>query len=315
MLLTTPGNQEALRGLVTVRRRLTRDDPVVLRRQATAYQQAMLRGTETEEHYTVEAMALLVEANLRAAGEIETERGASPPPAAAATPPPAAVRTPPTPRAEGPRVAETPAARPTRQRPTTRPVAQAVQTPPSASPQPTPPQPTPGAAATVTPAPKTTVAESPLDVNEPFFVVQIGPVTDSGRVSEIVGELTLSGYTAGVRRRDEPQSFQVASEALTRDAAERRAQALLAYGFRSRLIVLAGGLAQLEFGVFPSAEGAEALASRIRTHGYHATVVRGGGTGYFITAGPYRRSVTEAIVKIIRTRFGTSLGLTVSPAP
>lgn len=329
LLLTNPSHRDAMLGLVTVRRRLAGDDPTSLRRQAAAYQQAIARRSETEEHFTVEAMALLAQANLIAAEEIEAER-AKPPTPAAATPGPPLAPVPPTasprsqspqtatPRAQAspppsPRAAASPTPRPARQSPP--PIAQVIPTPAQRSAPPTPratATATP-AAAPVTPSPQS--AEQPVDAQEPFLVVRIGPVSDVARVSEIVGELTLSGYSAGVSRRDEPLSFLVVSETLARQTAERRAQVLAGYGFRSRLIALSGGLVQLEFGVFQSADAAEALAIRIRTRGYHAGVVREGGTGYLITAGPYRQTVANAVVRLVRTRFGPGLGVSVSAAP
>lgn len=316
--LISPTHGDAMRGLVIVRRRLAGDDPVVLRRQAAAYQQAIARRVETEEHFTAEAMAVLAQANLIAAEEIEAERARAQPTRASATSGPAPqVQSTPSPRAQttpalSPRVQTTPVPSPRAQTsPSPGPTRPRTE-PPVAQPVPTPPQtpPRPG-----TPAPQATAVEPPVDLNEPFLVVRIGPVSDAGRVSEIVGELTLSGYSAGVSRRDEPVSFQVVSETLVREVAERRAQVLTGYGFRSRLIPVAGGLALLEFGVFQSAEPAEALASRIRSRGYFAGVVREGGTGFLITAGPYRQTVANSIVRLIRNRFGAGLLVSVSAAP
>ncbi len=312
VLLINPAHGDAMRGLVQVRRRLAGDNPVTLRRQAAAFQQAIARGSETQEHFTGPAMAVLAQANIIAAEEIEAERARARSPGAGASPgapPPPAPPSPrvqttaaPSPRAQvTPRVAASPTVRPTVER-TAPPVAQPVPTPAPATPIPTP-------------APRATTVEQPIDSNEPFLVVRIGPVPDTGRVSEIVTELTVSGYSAGVSRRDDPLSFQVASEILAREVAERRAQVLAGYGFRSRLIPVAGGLAQLEFGVFQSADAAEALASRIRTRGYHAGVVREGGAGFLITAGPYRLTVANTIVRLIRSRFGPTLIVSVSAAP
>ncbi|MGQ0551158.1 MAG: SPOR domain-containing protein [Armatimonadota bacterium] len=308
--LISPTHGDAMRGLVIVRRRLAGDDPVVLRRQAAAYQQAIARRVETEEHFTAEAMAVLAQANLIAAEEIEAERARTQPTRVGATSGPSPrVQSTPSPRAQAtpapsPRVQTTPVPSPRAQTsPSPPPVAQPVPTPPQ-----TPPRPG-------TPAPQATAVEPPVDVNEPFLVVRIGPISDAGRVSEIMGELTLSGYSAGVSRRDEPVSFQVVSETLVREVAERRAQVLAGYGFRSRLIPVAGGLALLEFGAFQSAEPAEALASRIRSRGYYASVVREGGTGFLITAGPYRQTVANNIVRLIRNRFGAGLLVSVSAAP
>ncbi len=309
LLLINPAHSDAMRGLVLVRRRLAGDNPLVLRRQTVAFQQAIARGTETEEHFTAPAMAVLAQANLIAAEQIDAERARSRSPGAGATAGPPST---PSPRVQvtpgtSPRALESPTVRATRQR-TEPPVAQPIPTPAQ-----TPPR--PAALTTGTPAAQGTAVEPPVDSNEPFFLVRIGPVSDTGRVSEIVGELTLSGYSAGVSRRDDPLSFQVVSDTLAREAAERRAQVLAGYGFRSRLIAVAGGLAQLEFGVFQSADAAEALASRIRTRGYHASVVREGGTGFVITAGPYRQTVANTIVRLIRSRFGAGLIVSVSAAP
>ncbi|MGH2405951.1 MAG: SPOR domain-containing protein [bacterium] len=314
LLLVNPSHRDAMLGLVMVRRRLAADDPAVLRRQAAAYQQAITRGAETEEHFTVEAMALLAQASLMAAEEIEAERGGPPSTSAGAPPgppPPSPTQPRPSPRVQAP-----PTPQPTRQR-AAPPAAQAIPRPTRTSPQAVPRAAnTPARApATAAPVPQATAFEPPVDPNEPFLIVRIGPVADAGRVSEIVGELTLAGYSAGVSRRDEPVWFHVISETLTREAAERRGQALLGYGFRSRVIELAGGLALLEFGIFQSADGAEALASRIRTRGYHASVVREGGTGFLITAGPYRQTVANTVARLIRARFGGGLGVSVSAAP
>jgi len=76
VLLLLPGHEQAWAGLIQVRRRLANDDAALLRRQAAAYQSAIAKGTETEEHYAAPAMALLAEASLRAAREVE--RGPTP---------------------------------------------------------------------------------------------------------------------------------------------------------------------------------------------------------------------------------------------
>jgi len=64
----------AMRGLVTVRRRMAQDDPGLLRRQAQAYRRAIAQKIETDEHYTSPAMEFLARACLLAAKEIETRR-------------------------------------------------------------------------------------------------------------------------------------------------------------------------------------------------------------------------------------------------
>ena len=74
ILLQTPNDLKAMQGLVAVRRRLAGNDPVKLRRQAAAYESAIASRVETEEHYTIEAMAVLLRASLLAANEIDAER-------------------------------------------------------------------------------------------------------------------------------------------------------------------------------------------------------------------------------------------------
>jgi hypothetical protein len=71
ILLINLEDRDALHGLVAVRRQMAGDDPRVLRRQAAEYEDAIRRGTETREHYTLPAMEALVSASLEAAKEIE----------------------------------------------------------------------------------------------------------------------------------------------------------------------------------------------------------------------------------------------------
>jgi hypothetical protein len=77
-LIKSPNDPQAMRALIAVRRRLANDDPALLRRQAAVYQEGITRGMESEEHYTLEAMRVLVKANLAAANEIEAERAKKP---------------------------------------------------------------------------------------------------------------------------------------------------------------------------------------------------------------------------------------------
>ncbi len=106
--------------------------------------------------------------------------------------------------------------------------------------------------------------------------------------------------------------YRVVTDPLLREIAERRAAALAQQDFRAGVRLLAGGLAQLDFGVFPSQEGADALAKRVRTIGYSANVAREGGSFYAITLGPHQRPAVDAIAKII-ARF--TVGITVTAAP
>ena len=76
ILVSAQGDERAMRGLVAIRRRLSLGDPALLRRQAEAYGQAAATGGEIlGVHYTRAAMALLAEASLRAARDIENRQG------------------------------------------------------------------------------------------------------------------------------------------------------------------------------------------------------------------------------------------------
>jgi hypothetical protein len=76
ILVSAQGDERAMRGLVAIRRRLSLGDPVLLRRQAEAYGQAAATGGEIlGVHYTRAAMAVLAEASLRAAQDIENRQG------------------------------------------------------------------------------------------------------------------------------------------------------------------------------------------------------------------------------------------------
>lgn len=69
-----PTDAAAMRGLVVVRRHLAGDDPVVLRRQAVAYQQMAASGVESPEHYSQQTMKVLAAASLQAAATVESEQ-------------------------------------------------------------------------------------------------------------------------------------------------------------------------------------------------------------------------------------------------
>ncbi len=233
VLLIAPDHDAAWRELVAVRRRLAGDDSALLRRQAAAYRRAIARGEETEEHYTVSAMRILAQASVLAAQEIEggtlpSPRGLGPSSIVLQVTPgprPAVTAT----AAARPVVVPTPRARATR-RPTPRPTARVVQTAVPVTPKPTAlpptPRPTPGV---------------PLDVNEPFLIIRVGPISTAARASEVAAELTISGYAPQVSRVE-------------------------------------------------------------------------GTSTYLVTLGPYRRSVVEAIVKLVRSRFpGVSVSVVAAP--
>jgi hypothetical protein len=72
-LLTTPGDEGAMRRLVAVRRRLAGDNALALLRQSSAFQEAIAFGKETAEQYSKDSMKILALADTRAAAEIVAE--------------------------------------------------------------------------------------------------------------------------------------------------------------------------------------------------------------------------------------------------
>lgn len=189
LLISVPDDQQAMAGLVEVRRRLANGDAAELRRQAARYRRAIVGGVETEEHYTPKAMDMLARASLLAAEGITAQRT----PSAAIKPPLVADRSDRTPR---------PSPRPevTRRR---RPLA-------SPAPASTPVRPSPG----VSPPAR------PLDVNEPFYLVRIGPMSSARRASEIAGQLTLAGFSARVSRAEGGTRYMITLGPHRRSAAD-----------------------------------------------------------------------------------------------
>jgi SPOR domain len=93
ILSLNPRDEAALHGLAVVRRYMAGDNPATLRRQAEAYWEAIRRGVENEEHYSLRAMETLLTATLQAVQEIEAHKPATHAvagPTQAATPPAAA---------------------------------------------------------------------------------------------------------------------------------------------------------------------------------------------------------------------------------
>jgi hypothetical protein len=76
-LLAAPGDAEAMRWLVAIRRQLVDGDARALRRQAATFERAIASGTETAGRYNKESMRILEQADLRAAEEIEAEQAAA----------------------------------------------------------------------------------------------------------------------------------------------------------------------------------------------------------------------------------------------
>src|SRR5215467_15502943 len=62
-LLAAPGDAEAMRWLVAIRRQLMDGDARALRRQAATFEEAIASGTETAEHYNNKSMRILEQAD------------------------------------------------------------------------------------------------------------------------------------------------------------------------------------------------------------------------------------------------------------
>jgi hypothetical protein len=74
ILILAPGDRDALRDLITVRRVMAGQNAAKLQQQGEAYQRALANGTETEEHYTPAALQILTMANFAAADQIRGAR-------------------------------------------------------------------------------------------------------------------------------------------------------------------------------------------------------------------------------------------------
>ena len=242
VLLINPDDQAAMQGLVRVRRLMAGNDARALRRQAATYRRALTQGKETGEHYTAVAMDLLAAASLQAAAGLEDSPAKvrptvvkpqtpvpKPSPTASKSevprskPQPTSVRSQPKSQSKPRDVVRRGEARSKVLGPA--PVApKPVQKPPSLS---------------APPAPLTVESEPPVDMNEPFVTITIGPIASGAQASSVATELTVAGYVARMRRA---------------------------------------------------------------------------GTDYFITLGPYRRSVAERITFRIRARFGQSAPVSLNPS-
>jgi len=78
LLLNTPDNEQAMRRLVAVRRRLADDNPLTLLRQSAALQQTLALGKQTAEQHSADRIRVLALADTRAATEILAEGGRNP---------------------------------------------------------------------------------------------------------------------------------------------------------------------------------------------------------------------------------------------
>jgi cell division protein FtsN len=57
-------------------------------------------------------------------------------------------------------------------------------------------------------------------VNEPFYLVRIGPISSARRASEIAGQLTLEGFTARVSRAEGGTRYMITLGPHRRSAAD-----------------------------------------------------------------------------------------------
>ncbi len=231
VLLVNPDDREAMRGLVDVRRRMAGKDAAVLRRQAKTYRLAIAQGIETEEHYTAVAMDLLATASLLAVGDLEDSTVKTPTQSVRPKPEPTTIKRQPLPPNTQAASKQTPTTKPERssQRKPRDVVRREVVRRQRATLPPAKPAPL---------AQPASEPETPVDVNEPFVTITVGPISSGAQASSITTELTVAGYVARIRR---------------------------------------------------------------------------GGADYFITLGPYRRSVAERIATRIRSRFGQGVAVSLNP--
>lgn len=208
VLLVNPDDREAMRGLVRVRGLMAREDAPTLRKQAKTYRRAISQGIETDEHYTAAAMDVLATASLLAVADLQDSKvKARSQPAPPKPDPTTVTRQPVRPKPQPVLKAKrTTTSKPKPQTVPSKPKPQAqrkpsavVQTPPSTSapeaPKPVqkPPSPPPP------PAPLTVESESPVDMNEPFVTITIGPIASRTQASNIATDLTVAGYVARMR--------------------------------------------------------------------------------------------------------------------
>jgi peptidyl-tRNA hydrolase len=295
ILLIEPTHEEAMRGLVRVVGLIAKGNRAALRRQAEEYRRAISLGIETEEHYTGPAMEILARATLQAAGE--------------RVPPLSQVQAP----APSPPVAQQPRASPReepRQTPRPKASSQPKSPPRPAATQPQSPREQTRPAPPAPPPSKDPAAATPAQPPEgtsepvgPLTILQIGPAPGP-LATDILGELTLAGFSARVSSQGGLQVFRVLSNRLPAEMAQRRAGELTALGLPARVRLLSGGFAQMDFGVYPSAEAAEAVASKVHANGVDASVVTEGGPTRLITVGPHPRSTIDQIVRSLRAKFG-----------
>ena len=264
MLERDSADQEAMRGLVEIRRRMAHDDPAMLRRQASTYRIAITQRTETAEHYNISAMEFLVAAISHAVSEVEAE---GPRHSAALLP----------------RVGAETAVSPDH---TT-----------VSAPQTTPPVSIPAAIS----APRASRAGDTFHTaSAATYLVKVGPISESN-AAEIMRQLGVAHFSS--RREDgqtEPLRLRVVSGPMLRGDARRLGSTLAQQGFPSLVQTLPDDQVELQFGVFSTQRYAEDLANQIRARGYTPAAVSEGAVR-IITAGPYSGASVRAIVKIIES--------------
>lgn len=279
LLVAAPDDRGALRGLVLVRRQLADDDPAILREQAATYRQAIAKAVEiADEHYTSEAMAILAQASMLAANEIERSSTRSSA-VVLGSRPPTLVRT------------------------------MGLAT------EPRRPRITPQSAL---PAGRYRGVRSPdLDERRgPRYRIQVGPVLSLEHATAVTAILKQAGYAPRLGKSIEQglTDFQVVSEVIPRRTGETRAAALAELGFPVQIRRVSNDRVQLHFGTLVSRGNAVELARRIRATGYWAAVAGGSTAGYIIMLGPHGQPTVDAITRIFMARSRLTSPVTVIPA-
>jgi cell division septation protein DedD len=327
VLAIDPARDNAMRGLVTVRRKMGADNPQIVRQQIAAYQRAIDRGTVIDEKYALPVLKVLVSAGLAAAQELDVQHGPSapaPPAAQASVPPPIHPQGPVASRGDvqhpathpanvPPKAEDHPAAHPAVP-PQTRPTAPASPAPtrPAApAPQNPPVQAAQNALSPTSPTPHLSAVPGPqAPPSNRLYTVRIGPVLDRDRAAAIVKQLSAGGFPQA--QTGAQTGYRVVSEPLPRKAAESLMATLAARGFRADVQSLTGDTVQLLFGVFVSQKDAETLSGRIAAAGYDAWIRE--GTVYTLSVGPYPSASVTAITGIAKAG-GPETPVTVDPIP
>jgi hypothetical protein len=148
----------------------------------------------------------------------------------------------------------------------------------------------------LTPSPAPTGGSTGTPANR-LYMVRIGPVVDRNRAAAIAKQLSAGGFAQA--QVSAQTAYQVLSEPLPRQVAERLQATLAARGVHSAADALTGDTVQLSFGRFGSQKDAEAFSTRIAAAGYDAWIRE--MPAYTVRLGPYPQAAVATITDIVRS--------------